>query len=134
MTPRCPYCKDTALLVTGKKVYPKEEHKALWKKNFWVCPDCDSRVGCHKDSTKPLGRLANRELRKARTDAHNAFDPLWKEKKMSRKKAYGWLSKKLKVPLEKCHIGMFGLDKCKEVINVCAKEKEEDSLGSNKKG
>jgi hypothetical protein len=34
-------------------------------------------VGCHKGTTKPLGRLADAELREWKKRAHAAFDPVW---------------------------------------------------------
>ena len=51
--------------------------------------------------------------------AHDAFDPIWKSRKMSRKKAYSWLAEKLKLPEEKTHIGMFDIGMCKKVIEIC---------------
>jgi hypothetical protein len=37
---------------------------------------------------------------------------------MSRSKAYAWLSKKLQIPPEQCHIGMFNIEQCKATIKL----------------
>jgi hypothetical protein len=76
-------------------------------------------VGCHKGTTLPLGRLANAELRKAKMDAHAAFDPMWRNGAMSRGRAYGWLAKQLGIDKKRCHIGYFSLEECRRVMEVC---------------
>ena len=64
-------------------------------------------------------------------DAHAAFDPLWQRKllklekiKGSKRRARGdgyyWLSQQLGIPFEDCHIGMFDVDMCKRVVEICA--------------
>lgn len=115
----CPYCDRDAKLVTGNVIYP---HRAdLQHLKFWHCSPCDAYVGCHKagmgqgDGTRPLGRLANAQLRKAKQAAHAAFDPLWKSGRMSRKEAYIWLAGAIGVSHANCHIGMFDIDACKAV-------------------
>lgn len=87
-------------------------------KIYW-CPPCDARVGCHPRSTRPLGQLANQELREARTAAHEAFDPLWRDCAITRKEAYRWLAQMLDLTEDECHIGMFDLEMCKRTIRVC---------------
>jgi hypothetical protein len=122
----CPYCGKSAELTTGDWVYP--HRKDLSGLKFWVCWPCDAFVGCHQkgapvggkasDGTLPLGRLANAELRRAKSAAHAAFDPLWKSGRMSRREAYGWLASKLGIHADQCHIGMFDVHHCKAVIDV----------------
>jgi hypothetical protein len=60
---------------------------------------------------------ADEPTRKARIKAHQLFDLLWKTKKMSRKEAYRWLQKTMNLPPGECHIGMFTLDQCRQVID-----------------
>ena len=115
---RCPYCNNKAILVTGKIIYPHRPDLA--DRTFWLCGPCDAYVGTHKNSNnKPLGRLANAELRKAKQKVHNHFDPLWKSGRMSRSKAYEWLAKELGISKSKCHIGMFDIMMCERAINCC---------------
>jgi len=113
----CNYCGKDAPLVSGKQVYPHRPD--LYAKKFYRCMPCDAMVGCHPGTTKPLGRLANDELRKAKMAAHAAFDPLWKNRLWKRKQAYAWLALKLNIHARDCHIGMFDVDMCRRVIEVC---------------
>jgi hypothetical protein len=110
----CPYCEQQAQLTTGDYIYP--HRKDLASKQFWVCWPCDAYVGCHGSSNRPLGRLANEELRKARTAAHAAFDPLWRSRRFSRTRAYVWLASQLGIKTSECHIAMFDVEKCKSTV------------------
>lgn len=123
--PICPYCQRASLLVTGKTIYPHRPD--LVAKKFWQCAPCDAYVGCHPpahrngkggqgDGTTPLGRLANAELRKANRRAHDAFDPLWQARHMSRQSAYKWLAEQLGISPENCHIGMMDVEGCNAVV------------------
>ncbi len=83
----------------------------------YLCKPCDAYVGCHKESTKALGRLANKELRFWKKEAHKYFDIIWKEKHLTRKESYQHLSNHLKLPIYYTHIGMFSVDTCKKVVD-----------------
>lgn len=113
----CPYCGNDAKMVDGIVIYPHRPD--LRDKTFWLCKPCAAWVGCHPGTGKHLGRLANAELRRAKQSAHAVFDPIWKQREMSRKNAYAWLSGALGIPNEQCHIGMFDLSMCKEVVWLC---------------
>jgi hypothetical protein len=88
----------------------------------WICstwPKCDAYVGCRKGSDKPLGRLANPELRFWKKQAHATFDKLWQAGgDMTRTEAYVWLSRVLSITPDKCHIGMFDIEQCKAVCSA----------------
>lgn len=117
MNPECPYCGDVSKLTTGEFVYPHRPDLGHLK--FYVCIPCDARVGCHGSSSKPLGRLANGELRSAKSAAHAAFDPLWKRGTMKRTEAYAWLSEAMGLDPRDTHIGMFDIPQCNKVIKLC---------------
>lgn len=112
----CEYCGNEADLVTGKDIYP--QYPGLWNLWLWQCKPCKAHVGTHTNSKDhaALGRLANAELRKAKREAHAAFDPLWKNGQRSRKTAYKWLARKMGIDVNRCHIGWFDLDQCKMVV------------------
>lgn len=113
----CPYCQEPARLVTGKEIY---SHRAdLHALPIYACLPCGAHVGCHPGTTRPLGRLANAELRKAKMAAHAAFDPIWKSGQMKRKQAYRWLAEQLGIAVNDCHIGEFEADMCKRVVEAC---------------
>ncbi|KAA5604441.1 hypothetical protein F1188_16160 [Roseospira marina] len=115
----CPYCGADAELVTGAVIYPHRPDLA--RKHFWRCAPCGAWVGCHKNSRRhaPLGRLANAELRRAKNEAHVAFDAIWRGGIMPRAKAYAWLAEKLEIDRDACHIGMFDTDACDRTVRVC---------------
>ena len=123
MKPKCPYCAADAELVTGAEIYPHRDD--LDELRFWRCAPCAAYVGCHKagngygDGTRPFGRLANAELRRAKTQAHAVFDLLWKTRRMTRRKAYSWLAGELGMPVEQVHIGEFDEALCMRVVQAC---------------
>lgn len=113
----CPYCGATAVLVTGREVYPHRPD--LYGKAFWRCGPCDAWVGCYPGTTNPMGRLADAELRRAKQNAHAAFDPLWRRGVYpSRTAAYQWLASQLGIHPRDCHIGMFDAPRCLEVTRL----------------
>ena len=116
MIPTCPYCNNPSTKVSGSEIYPHRED--LWDIVIYECKPCDARVGCHKGTDNPLGRLANAELRAAKMEAHLAFDPLWKTKTKSRSGAYQWLAKELGIRPKDCHIGMFDVETCQRVVLI----------------
>ena len=114
--PICPYCGQPSNLVNGKIVYPHRHD--LYDKQFWLCQPCVAFVGCYPHSTKPLGSLANAELRKERSKVHAAFDLIWKRGGTPRSKAYIWLANQLGLPVEECHIGMFDVQLCRSALTL----------------
>jgi len=122
----CPYCKKEATLTSSEAIYGK--HFGM----IYLCYPCDAWVGVHKDTDHPLGTLANAELRDWRKWAHKEFDPIWQKrfeegsktnprykKAMARGGRYKRLSILMEIPMHQCHIGMFDVDQCKEVVRLC---------------
>lgn len=129
--PACPYCSQRARLVTGRVIYPRRPD--LGHKKFWHCAPCGAYVGCHDagvgqgNGTKPLGRLANAELRAAKQRAHRAFDMLWLDKpnkRRARLAAYAWLAEAMGLPVEQCHIGEMDVAQCDRVVSLVAARAE----------
>lgn len=90
---------------------------------LYVCsryPVCDSYVGAHTKSRKPMGFLANGELRSKRIQAHRAFDRLWKSGLMTRSQAYIWMQAKFSLNGEQAHIALFSEYMCDQLIAVCS--------------
>lgn len=115
----CPYCKQGTELVKSEQVYGVDYGTMMY-----ICWDCDAYVGCHRKTTQAKGRLANRRLRQLKKQAHEYFDKLWKGKNMKRNQAYKWLSGQLDLPSEYTHIGMFGEQTCKRVIELCKNQNQ----------
>jgi hypothetical protein len=123
----CPYDGERAVFVDSSRVYKKSYGM------IWMCEKCSARVGVHKGSDQPLGRLANAELRRAKIAVHAVFDNLW-DTGMTRSEAYKWLARELDITLEECHIGMFNVDRCEQAIAACKSylkeaESKQPSLG-----
>jgi hypothetical protein len=95
---------------------------------IWLCT-CGAYVGCHPGTNKPLGRVADAELRKWKGEAHRYFDALWKRRARAnnarynntRDRAYTWLSGQLGLERKYTHIGMFDVEQCKKVVELCKK-------------
>ncbi len=121
----CPYCQGEARLVDGRAVYPNR--RDLWDKPVWACLPCRAWVGCHPDTEVPLGRLADSALRAAKMAAHAAFDPIWREGRMTRKAAYRWLAAQMGIREADCHIGHFDLKQCKAVVDAVVRAAEQES-------
>lgn len=122
----CPYCNAKATCKDSSVVYSSGRDYGP----IWVCdnyPSCNSYVGCHPGTKKPLGRLADKELRGWKVQAHAAFDPLWRRKinkegcrkKDARGAGYAWLATRLDIPVDDCHIGMFDVARCRKVVEIC---------------
>lgn len=107
----CPYCGNPTKLVDDSQIYGRS-----YGTKCYICEPCGAWVGCHKNSDKALGRVANKELRELKHRAHEAFDPLWKEGHLPRTAAYEVLSAAFNLPTEQTHIGMFNEDMCRKVI------------------
>lgn len=91
---------------------------------FYGCsqfPACRGSHGAHPDG-KPLGIPANQETKNARIKAHAAFDRLWKGGRMSKSKAYAWLSETLMVERDKAHIAMLDKSQCELVVRAAENE------------
>lgn len=113
--PICIECGGVGELVDGKRIYPHRPD--LYRKNFYLC-QCGARCGCHPGSVVPLGNPCGPETRRARSAAHEAFDPLWKQGSMSRASAYAWLADATGIDRERCHIGMMTAEQARLVVTV----------------
>ena len=117
MTKICDYCGQPALYIDSAAVYSRSYGM------IYYCPDCSAWVGVHRGTNKPLGRLANAELRDWKKQAHAAFDPLWQGGRMKREAAYAWLAQQLSIHVNQTHIGMFDAAQCRQVIQICNNER-----------
>lgn len=123
----CPYCCKLAYLVSGQAIYPHRQD--LWAKRFWKCDPCQAWVGCHEGTDRPFGRLADKHLRAAKSRAHIAFDEQWlagtkSGRRRRREYAYRLLATQLGIDREDCHIGLFDIQTCAEVVKLCGEWEE----------
>lgn len=118
-TPICPKCHIESRLTTGKEIYPHRPD--LHSRYYYKCDRCGGYVGCHGTTSNPLGTPADAHLRHARHVIHSIIDPLWKSqtpKKKARGKVYGYLSRKLEIPLSETHVGMFDIERCRQAYRL----------------
>lgn len=120
-TVTCPYCGGRAALLDGSDIYP---HRGdLVKRKFYACRPCHAWVGCHPGTTKPLGRLADQHLRKAKQAVHALLDPEWQTvapqyRGKARRDAYARLASDLGIAASECHVGMFDLERCRRAAEA----------------
>lgn len=124
--PKCPYDGMPIKLVSSTVIYNGQDYGWAWVCGNW--PACDAYVGCHPGTKQAMGTVANKATRKARQEAHAAFDALWhakmaKEKvsrREARSKGYLWLAAQLKLAPGACHISQFYEADCARVVTECA--------------
>ena len=109
----CPYCGFPTQLVDDTEIYGRS-----FGTKCFICRDCQAWVGCHKGTTTALGRVANKRLRGLKHQAHEAFDPLWKNGWLPRKEAYHVLSIAFQLAPEYTHIGMFDEEMCEKTVRL----------------
>lgn len=106
----CPYCGKETEYVDSSVIYGKSFGM------IYLCKPCDAYCGVHNGTNKALGRIANKELRYWKKEAHAHFDLIWKLKYWKRTATYRELSIHLNIPKKYTHIGMFSVDTCKKVV------------------
>lgn len=117
VTKICPYCGEDVILTTNDYLYGKKYSKQ-GNSNVYVCVLCRASVGTHPDGVTPLGRLADKELKVLKVQAHALFDPIWKSGMRMRKEAYSDLAKRLDIPTRECHFGWFDKEMLLKVITI----------------
>ena len=119
---KCPYCGAHAAYRPAAVVYGESTFKKSADTYLYVCsrwPSCDTYVSAHKKSKKPMGTLANRELRHKRMLAHQSLNAVGKHYKMEKQDLYIWLQAKMAFTEEQTHIAMFSEYRCDQVIALC---------------
>lgn len=116
----CAYCGHPTELVADTAVYARS-----YGGSVYLCRPCKAWVGCHKGTTRPLGRVAKADLRSLKICCHALFDPIWKTAKTlrggsnseHRKKAYQWLAEGIGIPFSECHFGLFDESRARAALS-----------------
>lgn len=111
----CPYCNQTALFCENKEIYGRNFGNSYM---CYYCKPCNAYVGTHQNTTRPLGTMANAELREWRKKTHTTIDPLWRNGKMTRKDLYNKLDQHFK---KKIHVGESDIEMCQKIIEFIEK-------------
>lgn len=120
----CRYCGGKVKLTEATDIF---EHGVG---SIYLCTNCNAFVSCHKDSTRPMGKLANAALRMKRRETHQIFDSWWELQGMSRTQGYKWLAQQMKLPKNEAHIAQFEMDSCEQVISLCRENQNLDWKGA----
>jgi hypothetical protein len=117
MTKQCPYCGGKVILADSARIYNGQSYGLVY-----ICSNyghgCDAFVGVHKGTKRPLGTLANNELRNLRKRCHFKFDELWKSGKATRKEAYHWLHEVMELSKRQAHIAKFDVQQCEQFLKL----------------
>jgi len=114
---KCPYCGAKAKRVNRSFV----NGDMMDTESVFVCehyPSCDAYVGCYPGTDKPLGTLADGELRSWRMRAHGSLDWTWQHGGMTRNEAYVILRDEMGLSEDEAHIGKMDIDGCKRVVDI----------------
>jgi hypothetical protein len=113
----CPYCGRPAEWVDNAVIYGTS--RGQYSK-MWICRPCDARVGCHKNTMRPLGTMANAQLRAWRMRTHRAIDRLWTGAtgRMTRAEMYRRLSVALG---HEVHVAWADEEECEKIIEAAKK-------------
>lgn len=130
VAPTCPECGKPTHLVPATVLYRHRDD--LSDKKVWLCSVCNTYVGCHGKSDRPLGVPANHALRYARMRLHDdRIDPLWKTadqcglyrpedeaarrqiRAAARGRVYAFLANRLGIARGQCHTAKFDLETCR---------------------
>lgn len=109
----CPFCGHEVVKTSNKEIYGKEYGNGV----CYLCRNCKASVGTHPDG-RPLGILANREMRILKKACHDLFDYVWKTDKMPRNSAYEILSEKLQIDIKDCHFGHFDMERLFKALKI----------------
>ena len=111
----CPNCNQLAPWVENKAKYGRNYGKSCM---CYFCEPCGTYIGCHNNTRKPLGTMADKETQLARMEAHASFDPLWKEGSLSRGQAYKTLATIM--GRKNVHIGESDISTCRLIVSACS--------------
>ena len=105
----CPEC--------GAPLVRKEgQHGIFYGCSTWRWTGCTGSHSAHQSSGKSMGTPAVQDVKEARHKAHTQFDALWTTGQMSRKQAYVWLQKVMRLTKRDAHFAKFSLDQCQQAV------------------
>lgn len=103
------------LLESLTLTYPSGQRRLFWSCPFY--PFCTVQHGAHPDG-RPVGFPADKRTRRARSEAHEEFDALWRGMKLSRSQGYELLQQITGLPEKEAHIGCFDYEQCAALVSA----------------
>lgn len=131
--PTCPYCGEQAVLTDADRVGKRSLVVV------WGCQPCNAWVAVRKQDTRyrPLGTLANPELRSARATVRDVANILWRSYDKSRillprsERRRAWFSDLLGLPRAQCNIETFDLHECQRALRALRALASDSKSGLN---
>ena len=114
----CRHCGGKVEPVHNSRIYGSAFGEWPWS---YLCENCGAYVGMHPHTNLPLGTVANKSQRKARSFVKRLFNDLWvnsPNRREARTKAYAWLASKMGLTEAECHFGLFDEDLCDRASDV----------------
>lgn len=116
---QCPFCNSDVVFTSNKELYGKEYGNG----KCYLCRNCKASVGTHNGTKRPLGVMANKEMKVLKKACHDLFDYVWKSGKLSRGRAYSILANQLDIPQKDCHFGHFQTDMLIKSLTILSDSK-----------
>lgn len=113
----CPFCNGDVVFTSNKELYGREYGHG----KIYLCRNCKASVGTHSGSKRPLGVMANREMKILKKACHDLFDFTWKSKQISRSFAYQRLAELMGISGSDCHFGHFETKNLLKALNILSK-------------
>ena len=117
----CGYCGGKVIFTDSAILYG-----GVSRGDVYLCTNCNASVGVHKGTNRPYGTLANAALKLKRRETHVVFDQFWKNQQMTRTNGYKWLAQQMQIPEYRAHIGIFDMQQCEQVLQICYKNQNEN--------
>ena len=114
----CRHCGGKVEPVHNSRIYGSAFGEWPWS---YLCENCGAYVGMHPYTNLPLGTVANKSQREARSSVKRLFNDLWvnsPNRREARTKAYAWLASKMGLTEAECHFGLFDEDLCDRASDV----------------
>lgn len=103
----------------GMLVLKRSKYGPFYGCEYWATTRCPGSHSAHKKDGSPMGVPATAKVKRARNNAHRAFDALWNgpRRLMKRKAAYRWMRRTMKLSKDEAHIAMFDERLCAQLVS-----------------
>lgn len=113
----CHYCNGTVTIKNNSAVY--KNPIGDWP-YIYICSDCSAYVGLHPHTDIPLGTLADKSTRQARSENKKHFLLLSNlNRDKTRTEMYQWLADEMQLPIHECHWAHFNKEQAERAGLFC---------------
>lgn len=120
----CNLCEGHVEYVSNAAIYGRQYGSGF----CYRCTACGAYVGTHRSRPKEaIGILADAEMRDWKKRCHEAFDAFWKttkEPQRRRSNLYIRLAGEMRLEVQGCHFGYFGVTQLKAAYKIIQRWQE----------